>query len=69
MVQISNEKFKEMADRINEQRKRIIERDERIEELEAANLFLCDQINDYNKKFAKMIDGEDNKFTEVKVWI
>jgi len=28
-----------------------------------------DQINDYNKKFAKMIDGEDNKFTEVKVWI
>jgi len=40
MVQISNEKFKEMADRINEQRKRIIERDERIEELEAANLFL-----------------------------
>ena len=58
-----------MADRINEQRKRIIERDERIEELETANLFLNDQINAYNKKFAKMIDGEDNKFTEVKVWI
>jgi len=59
MVQISNEKFKEMADRINEQSKRIIERDERIEELEAANLFLNDQIKEYNEKFAKRIENYD----------
>lgn len=45
MVQLTNEDFKKMTDRIKEQ-------DDKISELEAANLFLNDQIKEYNKEFA-----------------